>query len=231
MSTRTQMLCLWCGPAALLVFLVGFWFVAGLVPPPTPHDSAQEIQNLYQDDTDAIRIGLVLGMIGAGLTGPWVAAISTQMKRVEGEFTPLSYTQLGTGMLGVLILMLPMLVMQVDAFRPDRSPDTMLMINDLAWIPFIGIYPAAVIQNVSIGLCAFGDTEGRVFPRWIGYFNIWIALLFFGGTLIYFFKSGPFAWNGIFAFWLPLTLFALWIGVMFVILRRAIQAQAAESLA
>src|SRR5262245_31969983 len=102
MNARTQMLCLWCGPAALVVFVVGIWFVAGLVPPPTPHDSAQEISDLYRDNTDAIRAGLVLGIVGAALTGPWVAVISTQMKRVEGAYHPLTYVQLGLGMLGVL---------------------------------------------------------------------------------------------------------------------------------
>ena len=167
-------------------------------------------------------------MIGAGLTAPWVAAISAQMKRIEGEYAPLTYLQLGTGMLGVLILILPMFAMQVAAFRPDRDPDLQLLTNDLAWIPFIGIYICAVLQNIAIGVCALSDTEGKVFPRWLGYFNLWIALLFFGGTLIYFFKSGPFAWNGIFAFWLPLSLFALWIGVMFLVLRSAIQRQAAQ---
>ena len=49
-----------------------------------------------------------------------------------------------------------------------------------------------------------------------------------GSSLLYFFKTGPFAWNGIFAFWLPLSVFGAWIIVFFVILRAAILRQAAE---
>ena len=58
---------------------------------------------MYVDDTDAIRIGLVITMIAGALTGPFAAAICTQMKRIEGTYSPLSYTELGMGMLGVLL--------------------------------------------------------------------------------------------------------------------------------
>ena len=228
LNTKTQLVCLWCGPIALLIFMVGFWFVAGLVPPPSPADSAREVQDLYRDNTDQIRIGLVLSMIGGGLTAPFVAAISTQMKRVEGTYSPLTYAQLGTGMLGVLLFLFPLAVMQVAAFRPDRDPEMIQLAQDIAWIPFIGAYPAVWIQAIVVGICAFKDEKEIVFPRWAGYFSLWVALGFMGSSLLYFFKTGPFAWNGIFAFWLPLSVFGAWIIVFFVILRAAILRQAAE---
>ena len=134
------------------------------------------------NDTDAIRIGLVITMIAGALTGPF-AAICTQMKRIEGTYSPLSYTELGMGMLGVLLFIFPTLVMQVCAFRPaETDPDLLLSLNDLAWIPFVGIFAPAVIQNIAIGIAAFKDAEGRVFPRWLGYFNFWAALAFAGGA-------------------------------------------------
>ena len=78
MNTRMQMWCLWCGPAAMILFFLGFWGIAGLVPPPSPDDSALEIQQMYVDDFDAIRIGLVITMIAGALTGPFAAAICTR---------------------------------------------------------------------------------------------------------------------------------------------------------
>ena len=65
-------------------------------------------------------------------------------------------------------------------------------------------------------------------PRWLAYFNLWVAFLFVPGGLILFFKTGPFAWNGVFTFWLPLSIFSLWFIVMFVALRKSIANQAAE---
>lgn len=228
MNTRTQMACLWCGPAAIVLFMVGFWFVAGLVPPPSPDDSAREIQALYQDNTDMLRLGLVLTMVAGALTGPFVAAISTQLKRIEGRYSPLAYTQLGLGMLGVLLFIFPVMVMQTAAFRPDRDPDTLLMLNDLAWLPFVGVFSPALFQGLAIAVAIFKDKDAQVLPRWLGYFNVWVVLAFVPAALIYFFKDGPFAWNGVFTFWLPLTVFSVWFLVMFVALRRAIQAQALE---
>jgi len=37
-----------------------------------------------------------------------------------------------------------------------------------------------------------------------------------------FFKHGPFAWNGVLAWWIPLTMFFIWFVVMTVLLLRAI---------
>ena len=67
-----------------------------------------------------------------------------------------------------------------------------------------------------------------VFPRWVGYFNFWVGLLFVPGGMITFFKSGPFAWNGIIAFWIPASVFGTWFLVMTPMLLKAIQQQARD---
>lgn len=226
-NARSQMVCLWFGPAAILLFLIGF-VVAGFMPPPSPNDSLEEVRKLYGDNPDMTRLGLLLIMVAGGLTAPFVAAISTQMRRVEGVHHPLSSTQLGTGMLGCLLFIFPVMLMQAAAFRPDRDPELIQLIHDAAWLPFIGVFILAVIQNCAIALAVFQDHAEKVFPRWLGYFNVWVALLFVPAALIYFFKTGPFAWNGLFCFWLPLNVFAVWFVVMFVVLRKAILAQAAD---
>jgi hypothetical protein len=35
-----------------------------------------------------------------------------------------------------------------------------------------------------------------------------------GGGLAVFFKHGPFAWNGLVGFYIPIVAFSIWIGVM-----------------
>jgi hypothetical protein len=222
-------MCAWCGPVAIVLFLIGFWPLAGLIPVPSPHETALQIQRLYLHHTDLKRAGFVVMLVAGTLTAPYVAAIATQMKRIEGEHSPLTWTQLGLGMLGVLLFLFPMFFMLAVAFRPHRDPTLMLLINDVAWLPFIGAFAPAVIQCLAIAFACFKDTEERVFPRWLGYFNVWCALLFIPAALINFFKSGAFAWNGVFCFWLPLTVFSLWFFVMFTMLRRAIIRQDEET--
>jgi hypothetical protein len=175
------------------------------------------------------RYGLVVTMFAAALTGPWVAVIATQMKRIEGEHSPYTWTQLGLGMIGVLLFIFPVMVMQAILFRPSRDPNLMVTLNDVAWLPFIGAFMPASIQGLALALTIFKDREEKVFPRWLGYFNVWVALLFLPDVLIYSFKTGPFAWNGVIGFWLPLSVFSVWFFVMFPYLRRAILSQGREA--
>jgi hypothetical protein len=64
------------------------------------------------------------------------------------------------------------------------------------------------------------------FPRWFGYYTAWTALMFEGGAVAFVTRSGPFAWNGMLAFWLPVVTFFAWIVVASVLLFRAIDQQA-----
>jgi len=69
------------------------------------------------------------------------------------------------------------------------------------------------------------------FPRWFGYFTIWIALMFEAGAIAFNTRTGPFAWNGLLVFWTPLSLFGLWIIVIAVLLFKAIAKQQADAVA
>jgi hypothetical protein len=57
-------------------------------------------------------------------------------------------------------------------------------------------------------------------PRWVGFMNLWVAVLFIPGGFLTFFKTGPFAWNGVFVYWIPLVVFLGWYLVMVVLLRQ-----------
>jgi hypothetical protein len=64
-----------------------------------------------------------------------------------------------------------------------------------------------------------------LFARWVGYFNLWVALLITPAMLIPFFKSAPFAYNGFLALYTPFGAFFLWMLVMTPSVLRAIGTQ------
>jgi hypothetical protein len=66
-----------------------------------------------------------------------------------------------------------------------------------------------------------GKSQNPVFPRWFGYQSIMTLVGLLPDQMLFFFKTGPFAWNGILGFWVPLTMFGSWFVTMFVLLRRA----------
>jgi hypothetical protein len=229
MNRRAQELCAWTGPLFMVVFLVGFWFIAGFVPPPSPHENALQIAHLYAAHTNAIRLGLLVAMIAGALSVPFQAVIAIQMRRIEGRSPVLSYTVLAMGAVNCILFTMPILIMTAAAFRPARDPALTQLLNDLAWIPFIIAFPPAVVQNIAIAIAVLGDRAPRpVFPRWVAYFNLWAAFLFLPAGLLTFFKHGPFAWNGLLSFWVALTMFGSWYLVMFFAVRHALEGQAEQ---
>jgi UDP-N-acetylmuramyl pentapeptide phosphotransferase/UDP-N-acetylglucosamine-1-phosphate transferase len=215
---------------AILLFGIGFVGLAGFLPPPSP-GGLDEVAAVYSGNTDGIRAGLLLTCFAGGLLGPWVAAISTVLKRIEGPDSPLTYTQLGLGMVTLIVFTVVPMVLQTAAFRPDRNPDALLALHDLGWITFIGVYAFPTVQCLAITACVLSDPNQRILPRWFGYFNAAVAIGFAPASTIYWFKSGPFAWNGIFPWWIPVFVFFAWVIVNSVVMRKAILEQETELLA
>jgi hypothetical protein len=221
------MMCAWAGPAFMISFCIGIWFIAGYVPPVAPAATADQIAAFYQANPERIRIGLLLTMFSATLWIPWAAALSAQMKRMCHSV--LSDTQLGCGIATSVFVILPVEVWLAASFRPDRDPALLLFFNDFAFIMFVGLVAPAYVQITSLGIAVLLDVSKiPIFPRWTGYFNIWAALMTLPGGMCVFFKDGPFAWNGLLAFWLPLSVYGVWYPLMFWYLRRAISLQARE---
>jgi hypothetical protein len=84
------------------------------------------------------------------------------------------------------------------------------------------------VQAVVIAVAIFSDhSPDPVFPRWVAYLNIWVAVGFLPGALLTYFKTGIVAWDGLLAFWLAAVLFFSWILVLFWATLRAVNREAA----
>ncbi len=230
MNAKSQILCAWCGILCPLVMFAGLWPAAGFFPPHLPTASADEIAAIYQAHATGIRFGMILILIAGALYGPFTASITAQMRRIEHRATPvLSYAQFGAGIASILLFLIPALIWSVAAYRPERSPEITQALNDIGWFFFVMPFVLAFVQNLALGFTIIGDKRARpVFPRWVGFFNFWIALLFVPGCLLTFFKTGPFAWNGLIAFWLPACIFGPWFFVVSIYVIKAARQQAAD---
>jgi len=59
----------------------------------------------------------------------------------------------------------------------------------------------------------------------VGHFNIVSALLMVPGAFALLYKTGPLAWDGVLSFWLRIATYAVYIAVMFFVVRAAINRQ------
>jgi hypothetical protein len=227
MSTRIQLLCAWCGPAAAALALIGY-LIAGVLPSPLgPDTPVAEVVSFYATDTPRVVGGIVLAGCGLSLVFPLVAVIAVTMVRMEGRTPILTFVQLATGAATGVFLLIPMMLMAVCGFRPDRNPELTVTLNDISWLLFITPIVPFMLQNIAIGTAVLNDRRG-ILPRWSGYLNYLIAFSFTPDVLPYFLHSGPFAWRGIFVFWLALTTYCVYLVAMGLLCRRAVLATTGE---
>ncbi|MBB3748366.1 hypothetical protein FHT44_000827 [Mycolicibacterium sp. BK634] len=223
MNARNQRICAWAGPVAAIVWLVGLLVLARFIPPIAPSLGPAEVAARYANNTVGIRAGMVCVLAGGALYGAWTAVITVQLKRIEGSSSVMAYTQLALGAAFIIIFVIPSVFWQAAAFRPEDNIEITQRLNDLAWLCFLIPVPVITVQGLAITLAIFSDRSERpVFPRWLGWFNLWAQLIFLPGTLIPFFKDGVLAWNGLLAFWIPVAVFTAWMITLSLMLFRAI---------
>jgi hypothetical protein len=232
-NLRSQRLCVWAGPAFTILFAIGFWPLAGFVPPPAPSLSPAEVADAFLAHGTRVRLGLQLCMVASALFFPFAALMSVHIKRIEGRYSPLAYAQLAAGCGSTMVFLFPLMNMQSAAYRADRAPELVQAISDMAWIPFVGLLCVPAMQNVCLAIAIFSDRSSTpVFPRWSGYLNVWVGAAYIPAVLLVFVHGGPVAWDGLFSWWLGAFAFFVWILIMTPLLLRAIsQLEAAPASA
>jgi len=231
MDLKLQRIAAWGGIAMLALFFVFFMLIAKLIPPLSPTASAQQIADFLTVNKLRVRVGLALSLLAACVALPFLATICLRVRRVEGKWGVLSVTQIFAGVIFVPGFLFPMMVLAAAAFRPaERDPQITQALNDVFWLMFVGIVGSLLVQALVLATASFADsTDPRTFPRWFGYLNIWYALLALPGGAVMVFNDGPLAWNGVFAFWIPLVAFSVWMIAVTMVMLQSIRAeQAAE---
>ena len=226
MRQRVDLACALSAVPFVVLFFVGLLLLADFVPPPSPHLSAEQLAAMYQDDGDRIRAGLLLAFLGTTFFLFFGCAIATQTGRIRGISPTLKYVQVACLGAACIIIIFPIAMWWTAAFRPERDPSEMQLITDLGWIIFVAGYVPYVAWAIAVGIAILCDPDARpLYPRWAGYLSIFVALVQIPPSLLVFFTTGPFAWDGLISWWVTMFDFFIWVVVMTVLTVRAINAQ------
>jgi hypothetical protein len=117
-----------------------------------------------------------------------------------------------------------------SAFRSDDRPaDLTRALNDVGWTLFVLVIWSLWVQMLAIAAAVLIDNRPEpILPRCVGYLSLRAAILVIPAGLILFFKTGPWAWNGLVGFFIPLTALVTWMLSMTWTVHQALNKQIAE---
>ena len=229
MNMNDQRICLWLAPAFGVLLLLAFYIFPGFIPPSSPTMSADEVAAFYRNHVGQIRASMLIFNICGIMFIPFFMVIVVQMQRMANPSRAFAYSYLSAAASGATLFALADLAWLIAAFRPERDPQLLMLLNDLAWMAFITPVGFIIAQNFCLALGIYMDDQTKpVFPRWVGHFNLLTALLMTPGAFALMFMNGPLAWDGVLAFWVRVGTYGLYIAVMFFVVRSALDRQARD---
>lgn len=228
-NVRTQLAALWTTGVSLVMLAIAYAAFPGFWPPMSPQLSAAEVATFYSDNTAMIRFSMVtFNLFGVTLL-PMFCVVVVQMKRMATQSQAFAYCYLSATVSGATIFALAAVIFATAAFRPDRDPELIMVLNDLGWIVFVAPVGMALTQNLMLALAIYHDNgPDPVFPRWVGHVAVIVALAVAPAATAAAFSSGPLAWDGLISFWLRNIAFGAFVVVLLVVLRKAVYRQAVE---
>ncbi|MFI5720661.1 hypothetical protein [Nocardia sp. NPDC051750] len=225
-----QRIGIWTGPVAGVILLIAFLAFPGFFPPISPHMPAEQVAAFYADNQALIRFSMITFNLCGIMLIPFFMVIVAQLKRMATQSHVFAYCYLTATVSGATIFALADIFYLVAAFRPDRDPELILLLNDMAWIVFIAPVGILVAQNLLLAVAIYFDDGPRpVFPRWVAHYAVGTAIAMAPATAAAVVTSGPLAWDGAISFWLRNGAFAAFIVVLFFVLRTVLRRQAAEA--
>ncbi|UCV23676.1 hypothetical protein [Ferribacterium limneticum] len=210
---RVNLIGAWSPVAYGLIVMFGWLIIGGFWPLHAPSAGAEEIAAFFRTNTNSIRIGLVTMMFGAAFFIPFTATVAHYVSRIEGRYGPLSQWVTLCGFANTIFTFYPAIYWLTNAYRPnERTAEQIYFLNDFTWFAIIGAATLVYPMFIAVGIAILHDSsKNPVFPRWFGFSSLFVFVMNCPAQLLFFFKTGPFAWNGLFAFYVPFTAFFFWI--------------------
>lgn len=225
-----QWICWWSIPIFYNVFGLIFFFLARLMPPPSPGLTQAGIVAFIHDHASNIRIAMVLLALTLGTASLSSGLIVVQMRRMSGPGPVLAYAYLAA----LAVAALPGclfcgFMFALAAFRPDRDPRLLVLLYDMGLLSFVGSLGCFVVQYLVFAAAIFLDKRD-IFPKWLAYMSIWGLVTELVAAPCWIFRTGPYAWNGAIAFYLGTIIFVVWEICLVVLLYKTIKRQPADEV-
>lgn len=193
-----------------------------LMPPRRPDTTPEQVAAFFDGNSLGIKIGFGALMVIAGFVGMSNGLIAYQMRRMTVS-PALSYAFIASLAVGATPgFLLGAFAFLAAVLRPDRDPETLMLLYDLAYLSYIGSLGCFAAAWFVLTVAIFFDNNG-IYPKWFGYATLWQIVTEFVVLPAFIFQSGPFAWNGALSFYVNTAVYVFWQVCQFVVLFSAVR--------
>ncbi len=182
-----------------------WFFLCYFLPPISPTVSAVEMARIFHERNSILMLASVIMICSTWALVPFGALLTLIIRKIEGSFGMLTLMMGFTFTTFTVLNFYMGLSFALAAFRPERAAEVIQYSTDSAFLQVLGGIP--MFMGIW-SLCAYAvlvasPRDNPILPRWFGYLNLSAALSLLPELLVFFFKTGPFAWDGLFGFWIP----------------------------
>lgn len=195
--------------AYLLMLGLGWVLLAQWVPPVSPALSTRAYADEFLDHRSQIMGAAVVLMISTMCIMPFMGYLTIAVRRIEGRSGLLAMVMVISSTAFITLNFLTGAAFALAVFRPDRDPGLVQFAGDAGYFLFLGGTPTFLLIFAVLAYAGL-VVQGRntvILPRWLGWGCALTLMLFLPEIMLFFFRSGPFAYDGLFGFWIPTAIF------------------------
>ncbi len=205
------------------MYAIAFFMIAPVQPPPDPAMAVADVVQWYDDNQFRLLLGVAIAYAIIGMTALCNALIAYSMYRMSVS-NVFAYSYIAFYSLSAIPgMLLTCFALTAAAIRPDRDPEVLHWLYDMAFMAFDGTMGVFLLGSL-IWMLAILLDKNRVLPKWFGYLNLCNALTEVVVAPCWLFQSGFFAWDGVVTWWINILVFGVYTTAFVTLLRKMIEA-------
>ncbi len=221
----SQKAALLCTYSFVVLTVVGWLGVAHFFLPAPAYLSPEETKEWFSETyRSRVMIGCTLFYIGSALLTPGSIQWGIMLSKIEGETPVWSITTAICGTFISLIVFLNACAWMVSSYRMETHPHVVQAFSDWAWFAFLFGWIFLAIEMVGSAIVELKDDRAAtpLVPHWVAWASLCTAITMLAAIGPAFFKAGPFAYHGLLAFYVPVSVWGTYLLVTNTFLYKAI---------
>jgi len=222
-SIRYELFGAWCAPIFSVLTVIGFLGFAHFYHPAAADLSPPAMAHFYAERKTSVAFGLSLFCLATAFLAVYSVQLGLWLWRMEGRSPLMAISQILGGFGVVLLIFISNCLWIGAAYRADvTDPAIVHALNDAAWFGFLIGWVILALQMAATAAVTFHDRSGTV-PRPVSIATAIGAVGLFTANGCAFTKSGPFAWDGVLGYYLPMVIWGVWLNGFALLMRAEIK--------